>query len=86
MLPTLQTLYLCAASLAVSFSARRNGRQELPWIGYGLLAVAALKLLMVDFRERPPAMLAVALVSFGAALIIVPRLRSTASADESGKS
>ncbi len=86
MLPTLQTLYLCAASLAISFSARRNARQELPWIGYGLLAVAALKLLMVDFRESPPAMLAVALVSFGAALIVVPRLRSAAGADESGKS
>lgn len=74
-LPTIQTLYLCATSLAVSYSARRSERQELLWIGYGLLAVAALKLLMVDFRESPPAMLAIALVSFGAALIIVPRLR-----------
>jgi len=82
LLPTVQTLYLCLTALSLGYASARvfqgETRPELRWLGFGLLAAAGLKLLLVDFRNSPPAMLAIALVCFGIAVILVPRLSRTA--------
>ena len=75
LLPALQTLYLCGAALGAGFAAARTDFRELSWIGHGLLVAGGLKLLLVDFRESRPHMLAVSLVCYGTALILVSRLK-----------
>lgn len=75
LLPAFQTLYLCVAATGASYAAGKS-RPELGWIAYGLLMIGAMKLLAIDFRESRPEILAVSLICYGVALILVPRLKT----------
>ena len=44
------------------------------WLMYPVMAAGVYKLLLVDFAEAKPAGLAVSLVCFGGALVLLPRL------------
>lgn len=77
-LPTARTLVICAAALALALVGSRTGRAELVWISYTAVGLGALKLFAEDFRQSPPAALAVSLLCYGVLLILVPKLRPRA--------
>jgi hypothetical protein len=76
--PTLRaalgTALLAASAVALAAAARRWRLIELPWLSYGVLAVGAAKLLVQDYPLGRPGELAAALLLYGAALLLAPRL------------
>jgi hypothetical protein len=76
LLATARTLVICAFTLGLSYFGGRSSRHELTWLGYAGIVLGALKLFAEDFRNSPPAALAVSLLCYGALLIVVPKLRA----------
>ena len=74
-LPTLRTTLLCAAVIGMALAGSRWGRGELLWLQYPLMLLGAAKLLLEDFPSGRPAALALSLLSYGGALILLPRCR-----------
>lgn len=74
-LATLRTFLLCAVAIGVVFAGSRWQRAELLWLQYPVMFFAAVKLLLEDFPNGSPAALALSLLSYGGALILLPRCR-----------
>ncbi|MBI1873092.1 MAG: hypothetical protein HYS05_04275 [Acidobacteria bacterium] len=75
-LATIRTTILALAVVVIGGLARGGRVREAGWLIYPLLVVLGLKILFEDFRQSEPAMLFVALVVYGSALIFAPRLAS----------
>jgi len=72
---TLRTAVLVGGTFALAFLGRSEGWCEARWLVYPLLALTGLKLLVEDVSRSRPATLFVAFAAYGAALLVVPRLR-----------
>jgi hypothetical protein len=72
-----RTLILCALALLFAYEGWRTARRELTWVSYAIIALCTGKLIVEDFRQSRPAALVVSLVSYGAVLILVPKLRKS---------
>lgn len=70
----IRTLITCALALALSFTGSRWQRIELVWMAYGALALVTAKLLFEDLQHGHPGSIAISLVLYAAALILVPRV------------
>ena len=73
---TIRTLMLSGAAILMSGLARGDRVREAGRLVYPLFIAAGLKILVEDFRHSEPATLFVALVVYGSALILAPRLAS----------
>jgi hypothetical protein len=71
---TLATVLLCSLALTVAWIGRRRVRTELVWLVPPLLALTAYKLLAEDLRHGQTWTMVVSLLSFGAVLLVLPRL------------
>ncbi len=80
-LATARTLVLCAEALVAAGVGARWRRRELVWISYAAIALVTLKLFVEDFHQDSPAALAVALLSYGTLLVLVPRLTRNVTAE-----
>lgn len=74
-LATLRTFLLCALAIGMALAGSRWGRVELVWLQYPLMLFGAAKLLLQDFPTGSPAVLALSLLSYGGALILLPHCR-----------
>lgn len=72
---TVRTAVLVAAAIAAAALGRFDGWREAGWLAYPLLALVGLKLVVEDVSRSRPATLFVAFAAYGAALLLVPRLR-----------
>jgi hypothetical protein len=72
---TLRTAVLATGAMALAWIGRRQAWLEAGWLAYPLLGAIALKILAEDLRRSRPATLFLAFALYGAALILVPRLR-----------
>jgi len=73
---TVRTGVLAAGALLLAWMGRREGWREAGWLAYPVLAVGGLKILLEDLPRGRPATLFLTFAMYGAALILVPRLRS----------
>jgi hypothetical protein len=73
---TSRTAILSGAGLLAAWLGRREAAWEVGWLAWPLLLVGGLKILMEDLSRGTPATLIVSFACYGAALIIVPRLRA----------
>ena len=73
---TIRTIMLAAAAVLMGLLARGDRVREASWLIYPLLIAAGLKILLEDFRHSEPGTLFIALIVYGSALIVVPRLAS----------
>ena len=73
---TIRTTTLAAAVVLMGLLARGDRVREAGWLIYPLLIAGGLKILLEDFRQSEPGSLFVALVVYGGALIVGPRLAS----------
>ncbi len=73
-LAVVRTVIACAFALALAFAASRWRRSELMWTAYCALAFVTAKLLFEDLRFSHSGSIAVSLVLYAVALILVPRL------------
>ena len=71
---TLSTVVLTCMSLGLAWLATRWGRREFAWLLYGLMAICAYKLIVRDFTTEHNIALVISLLSYGGALILLPRL------------
>lgn len=71
---TVRTVVLAVGALALAALGRTLTFAEARWLAWPVLAVAGLKL-VIDLPRSRPATLFLALAFYGAALILVPRLR-----------
>lgn len=69
-----RTAMLTAAAVLLAFAGRRWSRPELTWLVYPSMALAAYRLVTQDFPQAKPAGLAVSLLFFGGAMILLPRV------------
>lgn len=73
---TIRTTVLSVAVVLMGGLARGGRVREAGWLIYPLLVALGFKILIEDFQQSDPAMLFVALVVYGSALIVAPRLAS----------
>ena len=74
---TVRTLAVSLVALSAGIAGAhypKEKRIEMVWVGYAAMALLTVKLFVQDFRESAPAALAVALLAYGAVLVIGPRL------------
>jgi hypothetical protein len=69
-----RTAVLALSSVALAAASRRWRLIELPWLAYVVLVVGAVKLLVQDWPLGRPGELAAALLLYGSALLVTPRL------------
>jgi hypothetical protein len=74
-LATIRTSVLVLSTLLAAWIGRRARFREWGWLVYPLLVGIGVKLVAQDLRHSRPAALFLALVLYGAALILAPRLR-----------
>ena len=72
---TTRTAVLVAVALALAWAGRREAWDEARWLVYPLLGLTGLKVLFQELPQGRPATLVVTFALYGAALILVPRLR-----------
>jgi hypothetical protein len=72
---TIRTAVLVAGVLLLAWLGRREAWREAGWLAYPLLVVTGFKLVLEDIARSRPASLFLAFALYGAALILVPRLR-----------
>jgi hypothetical protein len=72
---TARTAVLVGGALALAGAARSPRWVEAGWLTYPLLLLVGMKLLLEDISRSRPASLFLAFALYGAALILVPRLR-----------
>jgi hypothetical protein len=75
-----RTAVLSAGAILLAWAGRRAPWVEAGWLAYPVLATTGLKLLVEDLRAGSPATLVLSFALFGAALILVPRLRARLAA------
>lgn len=78
-LATVRTGVLVIAAFLLAWIGRAEAWREARWLVYPLLAATGLKLLLEDVSRSRPATLFLAFAAYGAALILVPRLRRRAA-------
>ncbi|HUA85699.1 MAG TPA: hypothetical protein VMB85_17680 [Bryobacteraceae bacterium] len=66
-------LVLTLLALALAWAGARAARRELRWLSYGLMTLAAAKILLHDFARGSMA-LVIPLLGYGIALILLPRI------------
>lgn len=71
---TLGTVVLTLLSVALAWSGMRWERRELVWLVYGLMALAAWKLVARDFQNERNLALVASLLFYGGTLILLPRI------------
>ncbi len=74
-LVTLRTFLLCAVAIGMALAGSRWGRGELLWLQYPVMLFGAAKLMLEDFPSGSPTVVALSLLSYGSALILLPRCR-----------
>ncbi len=72
---TVRTAVLVAGALLLAWLGRLEGWLEARWLAYPLLVAIGLKILIEDLPRSRPATLFLAFGLYGAALIVVPRIR-----------
>jgi hypothetical protein len=70
----IRSFILCVAALALAFSGARWRRPELTHIGYGVVALEAIKLVVEDLRHGHLAYVAASVCLFAFTLIAIPRV------------
>jgi hypothetical protein len=71
-----RTGVLVVGAVALAWLGRREAWTEAGWLAWPLLGAAGLKILLEDMPRSRPATLFVSFALYGAALILVPRLRA----------
>lgn len=72
---TLRTVALAAAVVGTAWLGRGAAHGEAGWLAYPLLGITGLKMLLEDLPHGRPATLILGFACYGAALILVPRMR-----------
>lgn len=72
-LATVRTVLIAGAAMVLAWCGWRFGRPELIWIIYPTMIFGAFKLLAQDFRQGRPLTLFLSLLSYGGALLLLPR-------------
>ena len=72
---TLRTVALVAAVVGTAWVGRGAAHGEAGWLAYPLLGITGLKMLLEDLPHGRPATLILGFACYGAALILVPRMR-----------
>jgi hypothetical protein len=80
---TVRTAVLVAAAFLLAWLGRSEAWHEAGWLVHPLLAATGLKLLLEDVSRSRPATLFLAFAAYGAALLVVPRLRRREAAPPS---
>jgi uncharacterized membrane protein len=75
---TVRTAVLASGAILLAWAGRSAAWREAGWLVYPLLVAIGLKLLVEDIARSRPATLFLAFAAYGAALILVPRLRRRA--------
>lgn len=75
MLTTIRTAVLSMVAVGCARLARTGRFSAMGWLAYPLLAATGLKLVAIDLRSSRASTLFAALAFYGAALVLVPRLR-----------
>jgi len=73
---TVRTAVLVVGALLLAWLGRQDTWREAGWLAYPALVATGLKILVEDLPRSRPATLFVTLALYGAALILVPRLRA----------
>jgi hypothetical protein len=73
---TVRTIALALSAALMGLLARGDRVREAGWLVYPLLIATGMKILLEDFRHSEPSRLFVALIVYGGALIVAPRLAS----------
>jgi hypothetical protein len=68
------TVILVGLSTGFAFAAVRGHRAEYLWLIYSIMALGAYKLIERDFRNEHSIALVVSLLSYGGALMFLPRV------------
>jgi hypothetical protein len=76
---SVRTLVLVTGTILLAWAGRRPAWREAGWLVYPLLVATGLKILFEDLTAGRPATLFVSFGLYGAALLIVPRLRPRAA-------
>ena len=71
---TAGTIVLIATALTLAWAGKRWSRREFIWLLYGFMAMAAYKLATRDFRDEHNIALVLSLLSYGGALIVLPKV------------
>ena len=72
---TIRTAVLVSGTLFLAWAGRREAWREAGWLAYPLLVATGVKILFEDLPAGKPATLFVSFGLYGAALLLVPRLR-----------
>jgi hypothetical protein len=72
---TVRTAVLVAGALLLAWLGRLDGWVEARWLAYPVLVAIGMKILVEDLPRSRPATLFLAFALYGAALIVVPRIR-----------
>ncbi|MGA7159220.1 MAG: hypothetical protein WBY53_20410 [Acidobacteriaceae bacterium] len=73
-IPILQTISLCAATLALAALGSRRRRTELVWLAYVTVALTAAKVLLMDVRHETLLAIAITFIFYATTLILLPRI------------
>ena len=77
---TVRTVVLALGALVLAATGRFDTWAEARWLAWPVLGLAGVKMLVEDLPRSRPATLFLAFGLYGAALILVPRLRRRAQA------
>jgi hypothetical protein len=72
---TVRTVFLALGALALAALGRLEPWAEARWLSWPILGVAGVKMILEDLPRSRPATLFLAFALYGAALILVPRMR-----------
>ncbi len=75
---TVRTAVLVTGTLLLAWAGRREAWREAGWLAYPVLVATGVKFVFEDLPTGRPATLMVSLGLYGAALLLVPRLRPRA--------
>jgi len=76
---TLRTTVLASAALALAWTGSRRDRPELSHLIYPVMVLGAYRLLATDLHQDRKEALFFSLLVYGAALTILPKLKSAAA-------
>jgi hypothetical protein len=72
---TVRTVFLALGALGLAALARLEPWADARWLSWPILGIAGVKMIVEDLPRSRPATLFVAFALYGAALILVPRMR-----------
>lgn len=83
---TVRTVFLALGALALAALGRLEPWAEARWLSWPILGIAGVKMIFEDLPRSRPATLFLAFALYGAALILVPRMRRRDHAAATGPS